>query len=83
MAVALVNMTLSIVLWMLLGTPVILGVLALSTVVWTSNIQSFAQCNVRMQLRSSYRGMMLWKRRILLCRLRSAAAKVAAYSASS
>ena len=83
MAVALVNMTLSIVLWMLLETPVILGMLALFTVVWMSKIQPFATCNVRVELRSSSRGMMLCERRILLCRLRTAAAKVAAYSASS
>ena len=69
--------------WLLLETHAILGVLALFTVVWASNMQPFATCNVRVELRSSSRGMMLCERRTPLCRLRTAAAKVAAYSTSS
>ena len=42
----------------------ILGMLALSTVVWVSSLQLFAQYNVRVELRSSSRDMMLCERRI-------------------
>ena len=83
MVVSFVDMTLSSVLWLLLEQHTILGVLVLFTVVWVSSVQQFAQCSVRVELRSTSRGMMLCERRMPLCRLRSAAAKVAAYSASS
>ena len=73
MAVGLVEMTLSSVLWLLLETHALLGVLALSTVVWASNLQQFAPCNVRTELRSSSRGIMLCGRRIPSYHLRTAA----------
>ena len=72
----MVEMTLSSVLWLLLETHAILGVRVLFTVVWLSNVQSFAPCNVCLvELRSSSRAMMPCVRRI---NIMTAAAKVAA-----